>query len=119
MLDAFAQPSEAWHACFLAAAASFVLAVCVLPFVKQSPTAMDIGARSNRHGDDEQQDSTIQKGLFDDDRTAELQIGQSNKKHQPPVGARLCDRLLFGKMVTSQARRRSAIIFDTSKDEVS
>jgi hypothetical protein len=44
-------------------------------------------------------------------------VAWPRRRRRPPIGARLCDRLLFGRMVTNQARRRSAIVFDTSVED--
>ena len=44
-------------------------------------------------------------------------VARPRRRRRPPIGARLCDRLLFGRMVTNQARRRSAIVFDTSAED--
>ena len=51
MLDAFAQPTEAYQACFLTAAGALVLSVLTLPLVEKKPSAAqlvasDLGALS-------------------------------------------------------------------------
>ena len=89
MLEAFAEPANAYRACFLAAAAALVMAVGTLPLVR-SKVAVDDGADQKEREAQQGHDPQLQRKLLSGGGRGS--IGGDRKV---AAGAALCDGILF------------------------